>query len=193
MIKNPKKSNDEEIKDKQTPETEACEEETSTCEAGGESEETASEENIEAPEGNKELEELNDKYLRLMAEYDNFKKRTVKEKEAIYIDSVAGTVEQLLPVLDNFERALASFSEEDKSSEFYKGFEMIYNQTNDIFTKLGVKVIEALGEEFNPEFHNAVMHVEDENADDNIIVEEFQKGYTYRDKVIRYSMVKVAN
>ncbi len=192
MIKNPKKSADEDIKDSQTPETEVTEE-NEPCETCAECDEKASEEKCEDAKENKELEELNDKYLRLLAEYDNFKKRTVKEKEAIYTDSVAGTVEQLLPVLDNFERALAAFSEDDKSSEFYKGFEMIYTQTNEIFTKLGVKAIEALGEEFNPEFHNAVMHVEDENAADNTIVEEFQKGYTYRDKVIRYSMVKVAN
>ena len=193
MIKNPKKSNDEEIKDSQTTETETSEEEIPAVETPEECEETSAEEKSDETKENKELAELNDKYLRLLAEYDNFKKRTVKEKEAIYTDSVAGTVEQLLPVLDNFERALASFSEDDKSSEFYKGFEMIFNQTNEIFTKLGVKAIEALGEEFNPEFHNAVMHVEDEAAGDNVIVEEFQKGYTYRDKVIRYSMVKVAN
>ena len=140
-----------------------------------------------------ELSEANDKYLRLLAEYDNFKKRTAKEKEAIYTDSVGETVTALLPIIDNFERAIASFGEEDKQSEFYKGVEMIYNQTIDAFTKLGVSEIKALGEEFNPEFHNAVMHIEDETVADNTIVEQFQKGYIYRDKVIRYSMVKVAN
>ena len=140
-----------------------------------------------------ELSEANDKYLRLLAEYDNFKKRTAKEKEAIYTDSVGETVTALLPIIDNFERAIASFGEEDKQSEFYKGVEMIYNQTIDVFTKLGVSEIKALGEEFNPEFHNAVMHIEDETVADNTIVEQFQKGYIYRDKVIRYSMVKVAN
>ena len=141
----------------------------------------------------KELSELNDKYLRLLAEYDNFKKRTAKEKEAIYTDSVGETVTALLPVIDNFERAVSSFSEEDKQTEFYKGIEMIFNQTKESFAKLGVTEIKALGEEFNPELHNAVMHIEDENAAENIIVEEFQKGYTYKEKVIRYSMVKVAN
>lgn len=140
-----------------------------------------------------ELAQCNDKYLRLLAEYDNFKKRTAKEKEAIYIDSVGETVTSLLPVIDNFERAVNSFSEEDKQTDFYKGIEMIFNQTRECFANLGVTEIKALGEEFNPELHNAVMHIEDETIADNTIVEEFQKGYTYRDKVIRYSMVKVAN
>ncbi|MBQ4630753.1 MAG: nucleotide exchange factor GrpE [Clostridia bacterium] len=141
----------------------------------------------------KEISELNDKYLRVMAEYDNFKKRTQKEKEAIYTDSVGDTVTELLPVLDNFERALASFGDDAKESEFFKGFEMIYTQTRDIFTKLGVKTIETKDSEFDPNLHNAVMHIDDEEYGENVIVEEFQKGYTYRDKVIRYSMVKVAN
>lgn len=138
-----------------------------------------------------EKNELNDRYLRLLAEYDNFKKRTVREKEAIYIDSAADTISQLLPVMDNLQRALDSFT--DKENDFYKGFEMVYKQTQEIFTKMGVSEIKALGEEFNPELHNAVMHIEDENVTENTIVEEFQKGYTYKEKVIRYSMVKVAN
>ncbi len=140
-----------------------------------------------------ELSALNDKYLRLMAEYDNFKKRTVKEKETIYTESVADTAEKLLPILDNFERAMSAFTDSDKETDFFKGVEMIFNQTVETFTKLGVTPIEALGEEFNPELHNAVMHIEDETVADNIIVEEFQKGYIIGDKVIRYSMVKVAN
>ena len=140
-----------------------------------------------------ELSEQNDKYLRLLAEYDNFKKRSAKEREAIQGDAVGDTVTKLLPVLDNFERAFASFSAEDKQTEFFKGIEMIYNQTVEIFTSLGVKEINALGEEFDPELHNAVMHIEDDTVADNIVIEEFQKGYTYGDKVIRYSMVKVAN
>ena len=138
-----------------------------------------------------EKNELNDRYLRLLAEYDNFKKRTVREKEAIYIDSAADTISQLLPVMDNLQRALDSFT--DKENDFYKGFEMVYKQTQEIFTKMGVSEIKALGEEFNPELHNAVMHIEDEKVTENTIVEEFQKGYTYKEKVIRYSMVKVAN
>lgn len=140
-----------------------------------------------------ELAEMNDKYLRVLAEYDNYKKRTQKEKEAIYVDSVGETVTALLPIIDNFERAVSTFSEEDKQTDFFKGIEMIYNQMLDTFSKLGVEPIKALGEEFNPELHNAVMHIEDESIADNTVVEEFQKGYMYREKVIRYSMVKVAN
>ncbi len=140
-----------------------------------------------------ELSDLNDKYLRLLAEYDNYKKRTAKEKEALKVDSVGDAVTSLLPIIDNFERAIASFTDADKETDFFKGVEMIYNQTKDAFIKLGVEEIKSLGEEFNPELHNAIMHIEDETVADNIIVEEFQKGYTYGGKVIRYSMVKVAN
>lgn len=140
-----------------------------------------------------ELSDLNDKYLRLLAEYDNYKKRTAKEKEALKVDSVGDAVTSLLPIIDNFERAIASFTDADKETDFFKGVEMIYNQTKDAFFKLGVEEIKSLGEEFNPELHNAIMHIEDETVADNTIVEEFQKGYTYGGKVIRYSMVKVAN
>lgn len=200
MIKNPKKSKDdiqEETAEKAEEIIQETAEETpcspdSECEAEASASEETKEEKAKDKSA-KELAALNDKYLRLMAEYDNFKKRTVKEKEAIYIDSVGDTVSALLPVVDNLERALASFSDSDKESEFFKGFEMIYNQTIEAFSKLGVTVIEAVGAEFNPELHNAVMHIDDETLGENVIVEEFQKGYTYRDKVIRYSMVKVAN
>lgn len=138
-----------------------------------------------------EISELNDKYMRLVAEYDNYKKRTVKEKEALYTSSVCDIVKELLPVVDNLERAMNSF--EDKESEHYKGFEMVLRQTNEIFTKIGVEEIKAEGETFNPDLHNAVMHIDDENFGENVVAEQFQKGYTYKDKVIRYSMVKVAN
>lgn len=138
-----------------------------------------------------EITELNEKYMRLVAEYDNFKKRTVKEKEALYANSVCDIVKELLPVIDNLERAMNSF--EDKESEHYKGFEMVLRQTNDIFAKIGVEEIKAEGETFNPDLHNAVMHIDDENFGENVVAEQFQKGYTYKDKVIRYSMVKVAN
>lgn len=189
MIKNTMKSNEEDTKKK----TSKSKKKSDEAKAASETAEPKKASADSAPALKKELEELKDKHLRLMAEYDNFKKRTVKEKEAIYIDSVGDTVNTLLPVIDNFERAMAAFSEEDKSTEFYKGIEMIFNQMTESFDKLGVKQIEAVGCEFNPELHNAVMHVEDDQAGDNTIVEEFQKGYTYRDKVIRYSMVKVAN
>ena len=139
----------------------------------------------------KELSDMTERYKRLMAEYDNFKKRTVKEKEGIYTDSVKDTVAELLPVIDNLNRALDSF--DDKTGEHYKGVEMILRQTEEIFAKLGVNEIKAVGEQFDPLFHNAVMHIEDEAVTENTVVEEFMKGYTYKDKVIRHSMVKVAN
>lgn len=142
----------------------------------------------------KKDEELNTKseqYQRLLAEYDNFKKRTAREKEAIYSDSVKDTVAELLPVIDNLLRAVDAFA--DKDCEECKGVSMVLKQTEEIFAKIGVSEIKAVGEQFNPELHNAVMHVDDDKIDDNTVVEEFQKGYIYKDKVIRYSMVKVAN
>lgn len=138
-----------------------------------------------------EAEQYKNQLLSVMAEYDNFKKRTIKEKEKIYTDSVGDTVAQLLPVIDNLERALGSFS--DTENEFYKGFELVLKQTKEIFEKMGVTEIKSVGEEFNPDFHNAVMHVEDDAFGENTVAEEFQKGYMYKDKVIRYAMVKVAN
>ncbi len=138
-----------------------------------------------------ELSKSKEQYQRLLAEYDNFKKRTIKEKEAIYTDSVKDTVAELLPVIDNLIRAVDAFS--DKECEECKGVAMVLRQTEEIFAKLGVSEIKSVGEKFNPEFHNAVMHVEDDSFDESTVVEEFQKGYTYKDKVIRYSMVKVAN
>ncbi len=138
-----------------------------------------------------EIDALNDKYLRTVAEYDNFKRRTVKEKEQLYKDSACDIISQILPVIDNLERALAAFP--DKENDYYKGVEMVMRQTEEIFTKMGVEAIKSVGEEFNPELHNAVMHIDDDAYNDNTIVEEFQKGYKYKDKVIRYSMVKVAN
>ena len=152
---------------------------------------TAEPEKNELEKAKEENAALNDKYLRLCAEYDNFKKRTVREKEAIYIDAAADAIKELLPVMDNLARAMDSIS--DKDNDVYKGIEMVYKQTEDIFKKLGVCETKAVGEEFNPELHNAVMHIEDENVTENTVVEEFQKGYTYKDKVLRYSMVKVAN
>lgn len=140
---------------------------------------------------NEEIAAMDDRYKRLVAEYDNFKKRTVKEKEAIYTGSVCDVVTEILPILDNLDRALAAF--ENKESGEYKGVEMISKQTLDIFAKIGVEEIKAVGETFDPEKHNAVMHVDDDSVGDNIVVEEFQKGYSFKDKVIRYSMVKVAN
>lgn len=137
-----------------------------------------------------QLADLNDKLMRTLAEYDNFRKRSQKEKDAIYPDAVANTVLAFLPVLDNFERALAA---ECKDADFKKGVELIMNAFKDCLTKLKVEEIAALGEEFDPNLHNAVMHIEDDATADNVIVDVFQKGYKLGDKVIRHAMVKVAN
>ena len=139
------------------------------------------------------IEELSDKLLRQMADFDNFRKRTEKEKSAMYEIGAKDIIEKLLPVVDNFERGFTTVAEEDKEDAFVTGMEMVYKQLMTMLEGVGVKPIEAVGQEFNPDLHNAVMHVEDETVGENIIVEEFQKGYTYRDSVVRYSMVKVAN
>lgn len=139
------------------------------------------------------IEELTDRLTRQMAEFDNFRKRTEKEKSQMYEIGAKDIIEKILPVVDNFERGLASTPEEEKSTPFAEGMEKIYKQLMTTLDGIGVKPIEAVGQEFNPDFHNAVMHVEDEELGENIIAEEFQKGYMYRDSVVRHSMVKVAN
>ena len=136
------------------------------------------------------VEELTDRLKRTMAEFDNFRKRTEKEKSSMYIIGARDIVEKMLPIVDNFERGLAQAPEDDP---FAEGMKMIYKQMMTAFDEMGVKPIEAVGKEFDPNLHNAVMHVEDESVGENIVVEEFQKGYTYKDFVVRHSMVKVAN
>ena len=133
---------------------------------------------------------LNDKYLRICAEYDNFRRRSQKEKDNLYGDIKANTVTQFLPVYDNLERALKQGTEDEA---YRKGVEMIMAQFNATLAKLGVTPIECLGEKFDPSMHNAVMHVDDEEKGENEIVEVFQKGFKCGDKVIRFAMVKVAN
>ena len=137
-----------------------------------------------------ELAAEKDKYLRLCAEYDNFRKRSQKEKDSLYADVKAETLKQFLPVFDNLERALAASTADEA---YRRGVEMIMAQFNATMEKLGVKEIEALGKSFDPAFHNAVMHVEDEEKGENEIVEVFQKGFIMGEKVIRFAMVKVAN
>ena len=137
------------------------------------------------------IEELTDQVKRQMAEFDNYRKRTEKEKASMYIIGAKDIVEKILPVVDNFERGLATAA--GSEDPFVQGMEKIYKQLLTTLDEVGVKPIEAVGKEFNPDFHNAVMHVEDEEAGENIIVEEFQKGYLYKDFVVRHSMVKVAN
>ena len=137
-----------------------------------------------------QVEELTDRLKRSMAEFDNYRKRTEKEKSSMYIIGARDIVEKMLPIVDNFERGLAQAPEDDS---FAEGMKMIYRQMMTAFDEMGVKPIEAVGKEFDPNLHNAVMHVEDESVGENIVVEEFQKGYTYKDFVVRHSMVKVAN
>lgn len=139
------------------------------------------------------IEELTDMVKRQMAEFDNYRKRTEKEKASMYEIGAREVIEKILPIVDNFERGLAAVPEEEKETPFVDGMNKIYRQLLSVFEGMGVKAIESVGQEFNPDYHNAVMHVEDEEAGENVVVEEFQKGYTYKDTVIRHSMVKVAN
>lgn len=140
-----------------------------------------------------QIEELTDKVKRQMAEFDNFRKRTEKEKSQMYDMGAKTIVEKILPVIDNFERGLAAVPEDNKEDAFVVGMDKIYRQMFTVLEEAGVKPIEAVGAEFDPNFHNAVMHVEDETLGENVVAEELQKGYMYRDTVVRHSMVKVAN
>ncbi len=139
------------------------------------------------------LEELTDKHQRLMAEFQNFRNRTDKEKAMQFELGAKSVIEKLLPIMDNFERGLAALSEEDLNSPVGQGMAMIYKQCESTLTDMGVEVIQTEGCEFDPELHNAVMHIDDEELGENVIAEEFQKGYTYHGSVVRHSMVKVAN
>lgn len=139
------------------------------------------------------IEDLTDKLKRQMAEFDNFRKRTEKEKSGMYEIGAKSVIEKILPIVDNFERGLEGITEEQKEDPFVAGMEKIYKQIMSVLEELEVKPIEAMGQQFDPNFHNAVMHVEDESLGENMIAEEFQKGYLYRDTVVRHSMVKVAN
>ncbi len=139
------------------------------------------------------IEELTDRVTRQMAEFDNFRKRTEKEKSMMYEIGAKDIIEKILPVVDNFERGLQAVPEEEKENPFVDGMDKVYKQLMTTLEGIDVKPIEAVGATFDPELHNAVMHIEDEEAGENVIVEEFQKGYTYREQVVRFSMVKVAN
>ena len=139
------------------------------------------------------IEELEDRVKRQMAEFDNFRKRSEKEKTMMFETGAKSVIEKILPVVDNFERGLASVPEEQKADGFAQGMEMIYKQLMTELEKMEVKPIPAVGEEFNPDFHNAVMQVESEEYESGVIAQELQKGYTYRDGVVRHSMVAVVN
>lgn len=139
------------------------------------------------------IEELEDRVKRQMAEFENFRKRTEKEKTAMFETGAKSVIEKILPVVDNFERGLATVPDEDKGSPFAEGMEMIYKQLLTELEKMDVKPIPAVGEEFDPNFHNAVMQVESEEYESGVIAQELQKGYTYRDSVVRHSMVAVVS
>lgn len=139
------------------------------------------------------VEELEDRVKRQMAEFENFRKRSEREKTAMFETGAKSVIEKILPVVDNFERGLATVPEEEKDSPFAEGMEMIYKQLISELEKMEVKPIPAVGEEFNPDFHNAVMQVESDEYESGVIAQELQKGYTYRDSVVRHSMVAVVS
>lgn len=164
------------------------EEQTSSQDASGESMEEGT---SSRKEENAELVQLKDKYLRTLAEYENFRKRSEKEKAQMFELGAKSIIEQLLPVVDNFERALEHISEEEKENSFVKGVEGIYKQIQKMFSDCDIQAIEAVGQKFNPALHNAVMTEEEGDAEEDTVTADLQKGYTYRGNVVRHSMVKV--
>lgn len=174
--------------EKETKEAAASEKENKET---SEKEEKASEKKKDPKD--EKIDELNDKLKRSMAEFDNYRKRTDKEKSAMYEIGAKDVIEKILPIVDNFERGLNSIPEDVKGSAFADGMEKIYKQFVKTLDDMGVKPIEAVGKPFDPNFHNAVMHVEDENLGENVVAVELQKGYTYKDSIVRHSMVQVAN
>ena len=205
-----KENSEAEAKEPKEEEKEASDETTEAAEEKAEeTEETVQEdaEENEKPDDKKgffkkkdkkdkkdqQIEELTDKYRRVMAEFDNFRKRTEKEKSSMYEIGAKDIIVKLLPVVDNFERGLATVSEEENEKPFADGMDKVYKQLTKMLEDAGVKEIEAEGKEFDPQYHNAVMHVDDESLGENIVAEVLQKGYTYKDSVVRHSMVKVAN
>ena len=181
---------EEETEEKETEETEAKTEES---EEDKKSEKKLFGKKNKKDKKDEKIEELTDRLTRQMAEFDNFRKRTDKEKSQMYEVGAKDIIEKILPVVDNFERGLDAVKEEDKEDPFVQGMEKVYKHLMTTLEEIEVKPIEAVGKEFDPNFHNAVMHVDDENFGENIVAEEFQKGYTYRDSIVRHSMVKVAN
>lgn len=150
--------------------------------------------NHELKEKSKKCEEYLDRLQRTVAEFDNYKRRTMKEKEGMYLDALCDTVSSFLPVVDNFERAILALEKEDEEKETLKdGIALVFKQLKDVMKSLDVDEIKSVGEKFDPNLHNAVMHIEDDSYAENEVIEEFQKGYIVKDRVIRHSMVKVAN
>lgn len=204
---------EEVLEDLENAQTEKQDEQTESCEAEQAAETEQTTEEADAPEEEKEasddnkkgffkkkkdkkdeqIEELTDRVRRQMAEFENFRKRSEKEKSQMFDMGAKSIIEKILPVIDNFERGLAAVPEEQKEDAFVVGMDKVYRQMLTTLAEAGVEPIEAVGKEFNPDFHNAVMHVEDEELGENIVAEELMKGYMYHDSVVRHSMVKVAN
>ena len=204
---------EEVLENLENAQTEKQDEQTESCEAEQAAETEQTTEEADAPEEEKEasddnkkgffkkkkdkkdeqIEELTDRVRRQMAEFENFRKRSEKEKSQMFDMGAKSIIEKILPVIDNFERGLAAVPEEQKEDAFVVGMDKVYKQMLTTLAEAGVEPIEAVGKEFNPDFHTAVMHVEDEELGENVVAEELMKGYMYHDSVVRHSMVKVAN
>ncbi len=190
---------DEEASEEETADGEAAAEETPAEDSADTAEEASEKKSFfgrkkeKKDKRDEQIADLTDKLKRQLAEFENFRNRTDKEKSQMYSIGASSVLEKILPVLDSFERGLKTIPEEQKEDPLASGMEMIYKQLVTALTDLGVTPIEAVGQEFDPNLHNAVMHVDDEELGENVVAEEFQKGYKYRDAVLRHSMVKVAN
>jgi len=186
----------EEVKETEAAEDEVTEA-TPETQAGSEEVEETKEKKLfgkkKKDKKDEKIEELTDRVKRQMAEFENFRKRTEKEKAGMYAVGAKDVIEKILPVVDNFERGLATVPEDAKETPFAEGMEKIYKQLMKTLDDMGVKPIEAVGKPFDPNFHNAVMHVDDESLGENVVASELLKGYMYRDTVVRHSMVQVAN
>mgnify|MGYP003106592759 FL=1 len=184
---------EETAKDVTTEEAEQEQKQAEEAVAKEEAEEKKKAKKKKKDKKDEKIEELNDRLMRNLAEFENFRNRSEKEKGAMFDMGAKSVVEKILPVVDNLERGFDGLSDEEKESPFVKGIEAVYKQLQTAFEELGVTPIEALGQEFDPNLHNAVMHDEDDSDETNKVVEEFQKGYLYKDSVVRHSMVKVLN
>ncbi|HHW00503.1 MAG TPA: nucleotide exchange factor GrpE [Clostridiaceae bacterium] len=192
------KSEEVDIKDEGAQDNQENQENQKSSEATGQETEVSENSEIESlkaslEEKTKRCDEYKDMLQRLAAEFDNYKKRTAREKEALYFDALSDVVSEFLPVIDNIERAINACKSENSQESMLEGIELINRQVKETLKKLGVEQIDCVGKRFDPNLHEAVMHIEDDTYEQNVVVEEFQKGYIFKDKVIRHSIVKVAN
>lgn len=184
---------EETVEETTDTDSESAPQEEEAAEAEAKSTKKTNKKKAKKDKRDEKIEELNDRLMRNLAEFENFRNRSEKEKSAMFEVGARSVIEKILPVVDNLERGFDGLSEEEKETPFAKGIEAVYKQLMTGFEEMGVKPIEAVGQEFNPDFHNAVMHDEDDSDETNIVIEEFQKGYMYKDSVVRHSMVKVLN